>query len=157
MKETLHASVGSQAFIFDEDAYGTLRSYLDEIRARLPEGDAETMQDIEERMAELLRERIGGDGMRVVTLALVHEAMLRMGPPSEFGERRSDDDPHSAPSGRRFRRSRTDCAIAGICGGAAEFFGISSTFIRIVALLLLLSGGLTFWIYIILWIAVPKE
>ena len=49
MKETVNVNIGSVAFILDEDAYRVLGSYFDDIRRRLPEGDAETMGDIEAR------------------------------------------------------------------------------------------------------------
>ena len=58
MKETVNVNIGSQAFTLDEDAYRVLRSYLDDIRSRLPEYDTETMGDIEVRIAEIFREPI---------------------------------------------------------------------------------------------------
>ncbi len=54
------------------------------------------------------------------------------------------------------RRSRRDRSIAGICGGLAEFFGTDPTLVRIVTLLLILFGGLSLWVYIILWIIIPE-
>ena len=89
MKETVNANIGSQAFTLDTDAYGTLKSYLDDVRSRLPEDDTETMGDIEARLAEIFREKTGGGTMRVVTLAIVREAMMQMGAPADFGERRN--------------------------------------------------------------------
>lgn len=56
---------------------------------------------------------------------------------------------------KRFRRSR-DGIIAGVCGGLAEFFGLDVSLIRIATLLLILFGGLSVWVYIILWLIVPK-
>lgn len=59
---------------------------------------------------------------------------------------------------RRLYRSRTDRKIAGVCGGLAEFFKIDPTIIRVIALLLLLPGGLPGIVpYVILWILVPKN
>ena len=51
MKTTVNVNIGSQAFVLDEDAYETLRDYLDDIRARLREDQAEVMADIEMRLA----------------------------------------------------------------------------------------------------------
>ena len=87
MKETVNVNIGSQAFTLDEDAYRVLRSYLDDIRSRLPEYDTETMGDIEVRIAEIFREIVSSP-MRVITLDTVRTAMHRMGAPSDFGERR---------------------------------------------------------------------
>ena len=46
--------------------------------------------------------------------------------------------------------------IAGVCGGLAEFFGLDVSLIRIATLILILFGGLSIWVYIILWLIVPK-
>lgn len=58
---------------------------------------------------------------------------------------------------KRLYRSTTDRKIAGVCGGIAEYFNIDPVIIRIIALILLLPGGLPgFLPYIILWILVPE-
>lgn len=163
MKETVYVNIASEAFILDTDAYSTLREYFDDIRSRLPQEDTETMADIEARMAELFREQVQSP-MRVVTLETVRAAMLRMGSPADFGERhgeasggkRSEGDKNPDDNARRLYRSRSDRSIAGICGGIGEFFGIDPTLLRIVTLLLILFGGLSIWVYILLWIIVPE-
>lgn len=165
MKETIHASIGGMAFTLDEDAYQLLDGYFKDIRSRLPEGDTETMADIEARMAELFRERLTSP-MRVITIEMVRATMARMGAPSDFGEirnpapdpdtgRRTSDTPESAP--RRLYRSRTERSIAGVCGGLAAFFEADPTMIRLLMLVLILFGGLSIWAYIILWIVIPEE
>lgn len=50
-----------------------------------------------------------------------------------------------------------DGIIAGVCGGLAEFFGLDVSLVRIATLLLVLFGGLSLWVYIILWIIIPKS
>ncbi len=57
---------------------------------------------------------------------------------------------------KRLYRTRNGI-LAGVCGGIAEFFGLSTTAIRWVTLLLILFGGLSIWVYIILWLIVPKK
>jgi phage shock protein C len=55
-------------------------------------------------------------------------------------------------------RSRNDRMIAGVCGGIAEYFDIDPVVVRIVAVILLLPGGLPgFLPYIILWVIVPEN
>ena len=56
---------------------------------------------------------------------------------------------------KRLYRSR-DNMIAGVCGGVAAFFGLDATLVRIATIFLLLFGGLSLWVYIILWLIVPK-
>ena len=48
--------------------------------------------------------------------------------------------------------------IAGVCGGLAQYFNIDPVIIRIIAIILLLPGGLPgFLPYVILWIVVPLD
>jgi phage shock protein C len=55
-------------------------------------------------------------------------------------------------------RSTTERKIAGVCGGLAEYFGVDPTIIRIIAVILLLPGGLPgFLPYAILWFVVPER
>ncbi|HBX90182.1 PspC domain-containing protein [Alistipes sp.] len=46
--------------------------------------------------------------------------------------------------------------IAGVCGGIAEYFGLDTSLVRIATLILILAGGLSLWVYIILWLIIPK-
>ena len=56
---------------------------------------------------------------------------------------------------KRLFRSQ-DSIIAGVCAGLAAYFGLDSWLVRIGTLILILFGGLSLWIYIILWLIVPK-
>jgi len=59
---------------------------------------------------------------------------------------------------KRLYRSRKDRMIAGVCGGLAEYFNIDPVIVRVIAVLLLLPGGLPGFVpYIILWILVPEN
>jgi len=54
------------------------------------------------------------------------------------------------------RRSRNNRIIAGVCGGLAEFFGISSFWFRLAFLIALLPGGVPgLLIYLLCWIIIP--
>ena len=57
---------------------------------------------------------------------------------------------------RRLYRQRNG-VFGGVCGGVAEYFGLRVSAVRWVTLLLILFGGLSIWIYILLWIIVPKR
>ncbi|MBQ6155842.1 MAG: PspC domain-containing protein [Bacteroidales bacterium] len=54
-------------------------------------------------------------------------------------------------------RKRGDAKIAGVCGGLADYFDVDPTVMRIIFLLLLLTGSLGFWIYLIIWIVAPWD
>ncbi len=61
--------------------------------------------------------------------------------------------PHNAP----LRRSRRNKVIAGVCGGLAEFFGISAFWFRLAFLIALIPGGVPgLLLYILFWVIVPK-
>jgi phage shock protein PspC (stress-responsive transcriptional regulator) len=48
--------------------------------------------------------------------------------------------------------------IGGVCGGIGEYFGIDPVVIRLIAVLLLLPGGLPgFLPYVVLWVVVPPS
>jgi phage shock protein C len=56
------------------------------------------------------------------------------------------------------RRSRRDRIIAGVCGGLAEFFGISVFWFRLGFLIALIPGGVPgLGLYLLLWLILPKS
>jgi len=58
---------------------------------------------------------------------------------------------------RKLRRSRSNRIFAGVCGGLAEFFGISSFWFRLAFLIALIPGGVPgLGAYLILWIIIPN-
>jgi phage shock protein C len=59
---------------------------------------------------------------------------------------------------RKLRRSRSNRILGGVCGGLAEFFGLSSFWFRLLFIILALPGGLPGIVpYLILWLVVPLE
>lgn len=58
---------------------------------------------------------------------------------------------------RVLRRNRTDQVIAGVCGGLGRYLGIDPVMLRIAFVLLLVTGGTGFLLYVIAWIAIPEE
>ena len=56
------------------------------------------------------------------------------------------------------RRSRSNRMIAGVCGGLADFFGISAFWFRLAFLIALIPGGVPgILVYLIMMIMVPSE
>lgn len=58
---------------------------------------------------------------------------------------------------KKLYRSTTDYMIGGVCGGLGEYFGIDSTWVRLLFVLFLFAGGAALLAYIVLWIVVPLE
>ncbi|MBO5983516.1 MAG: PspC domain-containing protein, partial [Rikenellaceae bacterium] len=118
MKETINVNIAGQAFTMDMDAYSALTSYLDDISRRLPDGDTETMTDIEARIAELFREKVPSP-MMVITYGVVRNTMNQIGRPEDFGaaNRPLNSTLKGAKDEHRLYRSRHDRSIAGVCAG----------------------------------------
>ena len=57
------------------------------------------------------------------------------------------------------RRSRSDRVIVGVCGGLANFFGLSPTGVRVVYVLAsVLSAAFPgIIVYLMLWLLIPQE
>ena len=63
----------------------------------------------------------------------------------------------SAPV-RRFFRSRDDRMIAGVCGGAAKYFGIDPTLLRLLLVIAAILGfGTGVLVYLACWLLVPEQ
>jgi phage shock protein C len=69
----------------------------------------------------------------------------------------------SASEGRRdlainrLRRSERDRWLGGVCGGLAAATGVESWAWRLAFVLGLLFGGVTLFVYVAMWILVPRE
>lgn len=57
---------------------------------------------------------------------------------------------------RKFYLSQTDKKIGGVCGGLAEHFNVDSFLVRIVTFCAIFFGGVSLWVYILIWLLAPK-
>lgn len=173
MKKVMNASIGGAGFLLDEDAFLRLQAYLQAFRERLAAGSGqvgyqagEVMDDLEARIAELFRSEVGVSG-RVVDLELTNKVIAQLGMPD--GGSFTDGAGSAKQEGkgprpfwekgelpRKLYRDPYDRMIAGVCSGLAQYFGLDTALIRVIMLVLLVTGTAGFWIYIILWIIAPK-
>ena len=59
---------------------------------------------------------------------------------------------------RRLYRSQTESVLGGVAGGVAEYLDVDPAIVRVIwALLAILTGGVFFLLYIVMWIVVPLE
>jgi phage shock protein C len=58
---------------------------------------------------------------------------------------------------RQLYRSITDRQIAGVAGGIARYFRVDPTVVRLLFVLLTLTGGPGLLLYIILALVIPEE
>jgi phage shock protein PspC (stress-responsive transcriptional regulator) len=56
------------------------------------------------------------------------------------------------------RRSKNNRMVAGVCGGLAEFFGVSTFWFRLAFLIALIPGGVPgILVYLIMMVIIPSE
>jgi len=58
---------------------------------------------------------------------------------------------------RKLYRSRNDQVIGGVCSGIAEYFGVDTVIVRLLAALAVFIGGGGVMAYIIMWIVIPEK
>src|SRR6266545_1524853 len=57
---------------------------------------------------------------------------------------------------RRLYRSQTESVLGGVAGGVAEYLDVDPAIVRVLwALLAIITGGVFFLLYIVMWIVVP--
>jgi phage shock protein C len=55
-------------------------------------------------------------------------------------------------------RSRNGRLVGGVCAGAAEYFGIDVTLVRVlVAVVAIITGGIGVLAYLAAWVIIPEE
>jgi len=153
-------NLGGFFFHIDEDAYQKLNRYFDAIRASLSkEGRDEIMNDIESRISELFSEKLTSS-KQVLSLKDVDDVIAVMGQPEDY--KIENDEPSKAnyaytnSTSRKLYRDREEGIIGGVLAGLGHYFGIDKVWLRIIMLVLLLSFGTGFLLYIILWIVMPE-
>ena len=58
---------------------------------------------------------------------------------------------------KKLYRSKTDQKLAGVCGGAAKYFGIDPTLIRLLWALAIVCAGAGLLAYIVCAFVIPEE
>ena len=160
MKKTINAAIGGCSFIIDEDAYDTLDNYLECSHRVIGDSSAssEVMEELEARIADLLKCRLGG--RQVVDLAMVKSVIGELGYPEGYStenrnSNKSNEDYNDKPVRKLFRDPDRK-KIAGVCSGLALFLGVDVVLIRVIFLVALICGSAGFWIYLVIWIAAPE-
>ena len=179
MDKTKNISLGGFSFLIEENAYTALSQYLAEVRQHLQHNSDrdEIIFDVEQRMAELLKDRTANREV------IMHQDVLYLievlGKPEQYVEdEEADKATNAAPeasaqafsANKPLYRDIDDCKIGGVLSGMAHYFNISPTMLRIAfAVCLILSFVVSYrgiflfngvsWaiiiLYILLWMIVP--
>lgn len=166
MKKTFSINIAGQIFHIDDDAYELLQQYLTSLKHHFEnkEGGAEIIEDIESRISELLAERVSASKQVVVYLD-VKEIIDQLGQPFEIDdennqqteEAKNEEHKNSyTKKQKRLYRDSDHKVIGGVCSGLGAYFNIDPVIIRIGFALAFLIAGSSFWVYLILWIAIPE-
>ena len=172
MKKVININFQGRVIPIEETAYDMLKQYVDSLRLFFAdeEGKDEIINDIEGRIAELFEEVLK-KGSTCVTDADVNNIINSMGRPEDFeaeedkvhaklaSERTSSsasgEQTFTGPgTGRKLYRDENNKILGGVCSGLANYFNIDPVVVRILFILFL---GVTFWVYLIMWIAVPSS
>ncbi|ENA1795013.1 PspC domain-containing protein [Flavobacterium psychrophilum] len=160
MNKTVNMNLGGFFFHIDEDAYQKLNRYFDAIKKSLSsDGREEIMNDIESRVSELFSEKLTGT-KQVISLKEVDGVIAVMGQPEDY--KIEDEAPrqpnynYASSGSRKLYRDKENGIIGGVLAGLGYYFGIDKVWLRLIMLVLLLSFGTGFLLYIILWIVMPE-
>jgi phage shock protein PspC (stress-responsive transcriptional regulator) len=159
MDKTIKINLGGILFHIDEEAYKILRRYLQDIDNRLKgtPGAAETLDDIESRIAEILQSQGGTAG--VISRENVEAMILIIGKPEDFettGEAATENPPFTRSAyGKKMYRNPDDSIISGVCGGIGTFLNIEAVWIRLLFILFTCFFLVGLFVYVALWVALP--
>ncbi len=166
MKEVEKVSIGGYAFMLEKEAAELASQYLSSLEAHYlgQEGGREIMEGIEERMAELLLEKCGRNG--VATAAHLQGIIDIIGRPEKIEE--NDPEPEPAPEKprRKLFRDLEHKQLGGVCSGLAAYFNADVAWFRLGFVVLTVVGWFAgantgMWslsvpvLYLILWVAMP--
>ena len=169
MKKTINVAIGGCSFTIDEDAYNTLNDYLERFKAALDStsSNAGVMDELEVRIADLLKGRLGG--RQVVDLVMTQSVIGELGYPEGYNPAEEQTGKEEAPKeeyhysgtdgekpARKLFRDPDGKKLAGVCSGIALFLNVDVVLIRVIFLVALICGSAGFWIYLVIWIAAPE-
>ena len=175
MKEIEKVSLGGYAFTLESDAAKLASDYLGELERHYTghEGGSEILESIEERMAELLQEKCGYDG--VASLPVLEDIIGILGRPEDIEQTGEEDaaagaaetDSGKEAPRRKLYRDMTDKVVAGVCSGLAARFRVDVVVFRIIFAAGTLASLAGHWhgagiahllfplAYLILWLSMP--
>lgn len=139
MDKTIKINLGGTLFQIDEEAYKILRGYLQDITNRLRNtpGAAETVEDIELRIAEIFQSQ--GASAGIISGDNVEAMMAIIGRPEDFDTGDEDNTLHEpafrSSAAKKLYRNPDDQIISGVCSGLGAYLNIEPVWVRILFVL----------------------
>lgn len=137
MKKVVTVHLANRVFQMEEDAYACLQEVL---------ATQWEKSELEKRVAEHL-ERSHAGQEKVVTYQEVTDALRQLGIVPPAG--------HFTGMNRKLYRQSLNKVFGGVCSGLGEYLDVDPVAIRVLFLVGFFFGTLGFWLYLVLWIAVP--
>ena len=166
MKQVININYHGRIIPIEVTAFELLKRYTESLQKHFTdeEGKDEIINDIENRISELLQETIN-KGAVCITDDNLNTVIKSMGRPEDFDEvftakensQTDKKENHIAAANKRLFRSENEKLIGGVCGGLANYFGIDVVLVRIIFIILAFSFGVGLIPYLILWIATPSS
>jgi phage shock protein PspC (stress-responsive transcriptional regulator) len=187
MKKIININFHSRVIPIEETAYEILQQYVESLRRYFAneEGREEIISDIENRFSELFADTLR-KGANCITDTDVNAIIASMGRPEEFEEEgtTAHSGPAAGTGGgtnagtgttgsttggpqqgyapytdepRRLYRASNHKVLGGVCAGLANYLKLDPAIVRLVFVLITLTWGFGFLLYIILWIVLPTK
>ncbi|MCJ8211798.1 PspC domain-containing protein [Mucilaginibacter sp. RS28] len=165
MNKTIIININGTVFHIEETAYEILKAYMTAVKKHFfnSEDSLEITTDIENRIAELFTEILLREGRQVVIEQDVNMVVQQMGSVEDFDLSAGETSETTAyppfterATKRRLFRDPDDHLISGVCAGIGNYFDIKAVWIRLAFAFSLLFFGTGLFLYIILWLVIPK-
>jgi len=171
MKKVININFQGRILPIEEIAYEDLKQYIESLRTYFEqeEGKDEIINDIECRVAELCEDRLK-KGAVCITEQDIDLIITSIGRPADFeaqdgfeantttnpGTNQAHSNTQNADGPtyqKRLYRDEQNKVLGGVCAGIANYLNLDPIIIRVLWILLF---GISFFAYLLLWIAVPS-
>jgi phage shock protein PspC (stress-responsive transcriptional regulator) len=164
MNKTIIININGIVFHIEEDAYEVLKSYMTDVKRHFIDSadSLEITTDIENRLAEMFNEILARDSKQVIVEQDVQTVISQMGTVEDFASADEDEKASAkstyayATESRRLFRDPDDHLAAGVCSGIANYFDMQPVWVRLAFAIAFCFFGTGLFLYIILWIVIPK-
>jgi len=177
MKKVININFQGRILPIEEMAYENLKQYIESLRTYFEqeEGKDEIINDIECRVAELCEDRLK-KGAVCITEQDIDLIITSIGRPADFEAQdgfeantttntTNNNGTNQAQSNaaqnaseptyqKRLYRDEQNKVLGGVCAGIANYLNLDPIIIRVLWILLF---GISFFAYLLLWIAVPSK
>jgi phage shock protein PspC (stress-responsive transcriptional regulator) len=165
MNKTIIININGIVFHIEEDAYEILKNYMTDVKRHfMNSADShEITTDIENRIAEMFSDILANEDRQVIVEQDVRSVVEQMGTVQDFENAENNEEgptqgtyTYDNSGARTLFRDPDDHLLGGVCAGLANYFGIQTIWLRLIFALSVAFFGTGIFLYIILWIVIPK-